>query len=262
MNNFGDSFRTYCALLGRDLYVIKKRLRTIWTDTAVVLVVEVILFGKLIPLMGLPTAMIAPIFLGAIMSQTFFKAVGKSYQAAGDLRFSRFIEYQLTLPLSKTWLFAQIITALLIEVLVGMLPFIVFGIIALGNVFPITELAWIKGLLFFTLNACMIATLTLGCAYYYDYTWFISNIWSRRFIFLYGLCPFYFLWKQAHEFSPRIAQLLLLNPFTYCVEGFRALFLGGTQFIAGYICIGMVLFFMALSSWFLAAGVKKRLDPV
>lgn len=262
MNSFSENLRVYWALLRRDLYVIKKRLRTIWTDTAVILFLEVILFGKLIPLMGLPTTMVAPIFLGAIISQTFFKASGKSYQAAGDLRFSRFIDYHLTLPISKTWLFAQIITSWLVEILVGILPFIIFGIIALGNFFPVTQLAWVQGLAFFTLSACMITIFTLACTYYYDYTWFINNIWPRRFGFLYGFCPFYFLWKQAYQFSPRVAQILLLNPFTYCVEGFRGMFLGGSQFISLYICTGMVLLFILCFSLFLAAGVKKRLDPV
>lgn len=262
MNSISTNIKIVKVLLIRDMYVIRQNLVRLWIDSAVVLFLEVILFGSFIPLMGLPAAMVAPIFLGSAIGQGFFKITTKAFESIRDIHFTKFIEYQLTLPLPKTWLFAQMIFSRVIEALIGIIPFIIFGIIALHSFFDITVGGFIKGILFFTLVTTFLNIAALACSYYYEYSWFMSNIWPRRFGLMYALAPIYFSWQQAYSFSPRVAQALLANPLTYCAEGFRRGMLESDAYISLPICGAMILVFACLSIAVLYAGIKKRLDPV
>jgi ABC-type polysaccharide/polyol phosphate export permease len=249
-------------LLRRDMHVLRQRILGIWFDTMVILCLDIMLFACLIPLMGLPASMIAPIFLGSAIGQMFFKVTARSFDSIRDIHFTKFIEYHLTLPLPKTWLFAQIICSWVIETVAGIAPFIIIGVIALHKFFALSLIGWLKGIPFFILVATIMNMGGFACSYYYEYSWFMHNVWPRRYGLIYTLCPVYFSWEQAHAFSPRVAQLLLINPLTYCVEGFRSAMLGSNQFIAASLCMGALTFFGMISILMLRTGVKKRLDPV
>ena len=257
MNSLNTNFNIFRALLSRDIYIIKQKLISIWINTTVVLTLEILLFGYLIPLMGLPATMIAPIFLGAAIGQTFFKITSKSFESIRDIHFSKFIEYRLTLPISKRWLFSQIICSWIIETLIGIVPFILIGIMVLHKFFSISPFGLFKGLIFYLLVTIMMCILALASSYYYEYSWFMHNIWPRRYGFLYALCPFYFIWQTAYTFSPRVAQLLLLNPFTYCVEGFRSAMLESDQFIAAWISAFIIIVSSSIALWALKVGIQK-----
>lgn len=262
MNSLSTNLKISRVLLTRDMYVIRQNLARLWIDSAVVLFLEVILFGSFIPLMGLPVTMVAPIFLGSAIGQAFFKITTKAFESIRDIHFTKFIEYHLTLPLPKSWLFAQMILSNVIEALVGIIPFIIVGIIALHSFFDITPFGFIKGILFFVLVTVFLNIAALACSYYYEYSWFMSNIWPRRFGLMYALSPMYFSWQQAYIFSPRVAQALLANPLTYCSEGFRSAMLESDAYILLPICSGMLFVFACIAVAVLRTGIKKRLDPV
>lgn len=262
MNSLNTNLNIVRALLIRDMYVIRQNLARLWINSAVAFFIDIILFGSFIPLMGLPAAMVGPIFLGSVIGRCFFKITTKAFESIRDIHFTKFIEYHLTLPLPKSWLFAQMILSRMIEVLIDIIPFIIVGIIALHTFFDITPFGFIKGILFFVLVTIFLNIAALACSYYYEYSWFMSNIWPRRFGLVYAFAPIYFSWQQAYIFSPRVAQALLANPLTYCTEGFRATMLESDTYISLPICSVMLLAFVCFAVVILRTGIKKRLDPV
>ena len=118
MNSCTNNIAIFLALLTRDLKVLKRRLNSLIIDGLILVSVTVLIFGYLLPLLGMPTTLIAPIFLGNSLS-FFLASLGYNFatRMVYDLKFDRFIDYFLTLPLPKKWLFAYFITSFIIELL-------------------------------------------------------------------------------------------------------------------------------------------------
>ena len=68
MNSFSRNIAIVRALLARDLKVLKHRLQNLIVDGLILMFVTVLVFGYLLPLLGMPTQLIAPIFLGNSLS--------------------------------------------------------------------------------------------------------------------------------------------------------------------------------------------------
>ena len=61
-----NQVRVFLALLHRDLRVLKKNLVQLFIDNIILLLVCVVEFGILFPVMGMPTALVGPLFMGHI----------------------------------------------------------------------------------------------------------------------------------------------------------------------------------------------------
>jgi ABC-type polysaccharide/polyol phosphate export permease len=96
----------------------------------------------------------------------------------------------------------------------------------------------------------------------FSYQWYMDNIWPRILSPLLCLGAVFFTWHGINLFSPRIAQLTLLNPFTYVAEGIRQGLLGGTEYLPFTYCVPAVFLALVVVVGLLAYGIKKRLDPV
>ncbi len=82
----------------------------------------------------------------------------------------------------------------------------------------------------------LIWTSFFSFSLYYEYDWFLENIWARRINPLVVFASFFFTWKAAHRFSPKISYIMLANPFTYISEGMRATLIGDHHLlIHGYV---------------------------
>ncbi len=84
-----DYFRIYWKLILRDLIVIKKRYKGALIDAGIPLIVEVIVFGYLFPLMGVPHTFIGPLFLGAQTMSMFFIVGSFGFRNIFDIQYTR-----------------------------------------------------------------------------------------------------------------------------------------------------------------------------
>ena len=93
MNTFNRNLAIFWALLSRDMKVLKHRLNNLIIDGLILVFVTVLIFGYLLPLLGMPTSLIAPIFLGNSLS-FFLASLGYNFatRMTYDLRFNRFID--------------------------------------------------------------------------------------------------------------------------------------------------------------------------
>src|SRR3990167_2562951 len=255
-------FFTYRALVRRNFYVIRQRLQHALTNAVVRIFVDVIEFGGLLPAMGVSEALIAPLFVGSIGLQLLFQGMGFGLRTIFDVKFNRFIDYHMTLPLPKRWLFASYITYFCMEATIITLPLFTIGILLLGTKFHTVAPNYLLFFIVYLMTIIFYGTLFLGLSLYYEFDWFMENVWPRRLTFLLMLSPTFFIWHKTYSFSPYSAYSMLAVPLTYVAEGLRATLIGGSEYLSAYLCIGALSFWIFLAIVFMARGIHKRLDPV
>lgn len=257
-----DYFRTYCALVQRNFVVIKKRYKSAIINSGIPLIIQVLTAGYFFPLMGVPEHLISPLFVGNQVLIMFFFGMGFGLRIVFDIKYSRFIDYQLTLPLPKRWLIASYVTYFMMDAALISAPIFTFGIIFLGTKFQMINPHPFLFLIVYCLTLCLYALIFLGLSIYYEYWWFMPNLWPRRLTLLITFSPIFYVWKTIYSFSPNISYIMLANPLTYTTEGMRSTLIGGSEFISWLICIPMLLIWISLTIAFVAYSITKRLDPV
>lgn len=263
MNSFIQNISIFWVLIARDIKVLKQRLRDLVIDGLILVCVTVLVFGHFLPLLGMPKSLIAPIFLGNSLS-FFLTSLGYNFanRMVYDLKFDRFIEYFLTLPLPKRWLFGYFITSFIMETTIITLPLVTLGIVLLGNNFGPIHGNFFIFLAVYFLVLLFWALFFLGSSFICSYQWFKNNMWARRITPLFIFSPAFFTYKKISLIMPTLAKLILLNPLTYLVEGLRAALLGGADYLPLSVCIMGTIAAIVAMSLRLYYGFHKQLDPV
>ncbi|CAN5140149.1 hypothetical protein BH09DEP1_BH09DEP1_2310 [soil metagenome] len=262
MTSTFNQMRTCWALVCRDVRFIVASLPGRLIDGCIIVIMQTLVIGKFLPLLGMPQELIGPLFIGMITQIVFSSAYGIAFRQANDLKKTKFINYQLALPLNNMWLFGQIIFSFMIEVAFISLPLIALGSIFLSTYFTIqTSSLMVTGLMYI-LSLLIYSTLFIYFVYQSEYTWFLDNVWARRLTPLFFFGCGYYTWKKLYAFNNSLGLLTLLNPITYLHEGLRNVLLGGNEFIPLWICMLMSVLFCALLMFGLKSAIKRRLDPV
>lgn len=263
MNSFTNNAAIFCALIARDIKVLKKRLNNLIIDGLILVSVTVLIFGHLLPLLGMSNTLIAPLFLGNSLS-FFLSSLGYNFatRMVYDLKFNHFIDYFLTLPLPKRWLFAYFVASFIIEASLVTLPLVTLGIILLGKNFGPINGSFITFLAVYFLVLLFWALFFLGSSFMYSYQWFKSNMWARRLMPLFVFSSSFFTFKKINAIMPTLSKLMLCNPLTYVVEGLRAALLGGTDYLPLTTCLIGIFVAILFMSLRLRYGISQHLDPV
>jgi ABC-type polysaccharide/polyol phosphate export permease len=263
MNTFTHNVTIFYALLTRDIKMLKCRLKNLLIDGLILMCVTVLIFGYLLPLLGMRTTLIAPIFLGNSLS-FFLASLGYNFatRMAYDLKFNRFIDYFLTLPLPKRWLFTYFITSFIIEATIITLPLVTIGIILLGKNFGPINGSFITFLAVYFLVLLFWALFFLGSSFIYSYEWFKNNMWARRIMPLFVFGSAFFTFKDIADIMPTFSKIMLCNPLTYVVEGLRSALLGGTNYLPLTTCVIGIIVSLVFMTLRLRYGIYKQLDPV
>jgi len=262
MGSFFQNIRIFFYLLWRDLLVLRSRFWSIFIDNVVILVTVIILFGSLMPRMGMPKELIGPLFIGNMVMSFFQIGFSLSARLVNDITFNRFIDYQIGLPLSIGWLIATYIVNFIIETALVTLPILYFGMLLLGNKFIIVQTSWLAFITVYILSLILFATLFLFYSFAYNYHWFWPNIWTRRIEPLFAFSSVFIVWRKLYLLSPIWGIVFLLNPITYVTEGLRSTLIGGETFIPTWICILAILVGISINLFLLFPRIKKRLDLI
>jgi len=250
------------ALIRRNIKVFRSELVGTLIDGAFLIITDVILFGYFLPLMGMPMDNIGPMYIGSIIFMLFFLGENLALRHVFDLRYERFIDYHLTLPVKKRWLFAQYIVSFMIESAVMSIPLLTLGAWLLGDRLMMVTLN-IPGLIIIYL----LSLIFFGLFFFYlsicsSFDWFMDNIWPRVLSPIYSFGCTVFTWKQLYSISPTIGYLALLNPLTYVSEGMRAAFLGGGEFISVWTCCAVLTVSCVVLIAALSRDIYNQLDPI
>lgn len=256
------NFRVFLALMRKDMRIAFANLPGLFLDCLFPALAQIIMFGHLFPLLGMPTAMIGPVYLGSIMPLFFQLGYSLTMHLGFDMESNRFIDYQLTLPLSKPWLLATYVVTNMVETGLAIAPLIALGIALLPAHFTIANIDWFGLALIFPLILLFFSTFFLVIAFRYDFWWIRSNFWPRRMLPLFFLSAGLVTWNKVFIFWPLLAYAMLISPITYVTEGLRSTLLGGHDYISVVYCIIALSIFVGINCALLATGVRTKLDPV
>jgi len=261
-NTFLENFRIFYAIVCREWHVIRKRLWKFTIDALSILVGLVFSFSQLLPLLGMPTKLIAPIYLGNITTSLFIMGYTLAHRIVYDIKGNKFINYQMTLPLPKRWLFAAYVIAFAIEFFLVSTPLFIAGIIIVNKDISLAQMNLPAFAFMYLSSLVLFALFYLAIGLLFNFFWFRDNIWPRVLHPILFLGPIFVPWKLAYKFSTSIGAFFLLNPITYVVEGFRSSLLGNQHFINSTYCIAAIILLMIPTTYLVYRGVHKRLDPV
>lgn len=259
---FLNSLRIAYHLVHRNIYVMRKNITNLMIDGIILMVCEVVLFGQLLPMIGMPQNFIIPVYLGSVIMFIFFHGYSFADRMVYDLRFDRFIDYQQLLPLPINWLIGSMIISFMIETSILTLAQLTIGLLMLGGFSLFTTINWAALFLFYMLILLFFATLFLTLGFRYTFDWFVSNAWVRRCDPLLVISAVTFPWLDAYQVSPLLGYILLCNPITYATEGLRNLILNQPKYIPMSICIATLILTTIVNYLILARSLKKKIDPV
>lgn len=261
-NSFLHNMRITKALLLRDLYVFRSTMSTIIIDAAISLGTEIILSTKLLPLMGMPRELIAPLYIGGIFAKLFFLAHSNSLRLLYEIKQKGMLFYEVLLPLPKSWLFARSLIRFVIETLLILLPITIASIPLVGSDLGIGDPQWTLVIFFSIMSSLFFGALSTLLAHHYNFDWYMENIWPRRLSFLFMTSVLFTTWKKTALYIPWFGYLTLLNPTTYFVEGLRGALFDQKFYLSQSLCIVGTLLFCTITIICMHKSVTKRLDLV
>jgi ABC-type polysaccharide/polyol phosphate export permease len=256
--SFKNNFLVFKALLKRDIKLIVSNFTSILIDSVILSSCYILLFGFLLPAFGMEKTFSLPLFLGSAIITIISISFTRTVNIKSDIEFKKFIDYHLSLPISKNWLIFEYITAFVIDLFFSSIPSLIIGILILND-FEILNLLnfipiYIISLLFF-------ATFFLFLAFSTNWLWFISNTWERMLVPMIHLGCILYIWVNLMKFSNFFGQLVLINPVTYIAEGYRSAFFK-TGYIPVSFCSMILLLFCIIMFFLLRRSFNKFLDPV
>ncbi len=261
MNNFKDDLSIFTALLQRDLKVTIRDLKGVLFDSIITATLFVVLFGYLLPALGMSEKFSVPLFIGSNFLLVLSLSYNRTIRIKSDLEFVGFIDYYFTLPISKKWLIAEYILSFAIDIIIQVLPSLIMGLIVLArflefniNVFALIGIFFASSL-FFSIFFLLVGFGT-------TWHWFINNTWERILAPMMHTGGVYFVWKKLKAFSYFLSCIALLNPLTFIIEGLRSALLGGTEFISATLCT-LILFLWVIGLLIpLWKAIHKKMDLV
>ena len=253
-------------LLKRDMYLLKKNMWGKCLDGILLTCTQLIMYGKLFPLLGMPKEYILPIYVG---STTLLLFISLGFTMAINIVISALheghaqFEYFFTLPCPKKWIFVYHVLSFVIETALITLPLLLVGIFCLadngGLLIVSSAFSFFP---FYFASLTVIATFFLAIAFVHRPQWFLDNVWPRRIGPLMSLSSAFFSWKLVASYAPIMGTVLLLNPMTYITEGIRATLLPHAPHISLLFCCAALALFFIFCCYLLQKGVYKQLDPV
>lgn len=262
IETYKSHFRIFCVLLSRDIKWMQQNFSKTLIDCLAPLATQIITFGYLFPLFGMIASRIGAVYLGSILNLFIQLGYALVLKIAFDLTSNRFIDYHLTLPLPKRWLFASYIVSHMIETAIVTIPLIFGGVLFLQQYIPFSHIDFFGFSCILIAMLAFLSTFFLMLGYSLLLPWILNNIWPRilvpLWLFSAGLVP----WKVVYAWWPSLGYVMLLSPITYIAEGLRSTLLGGTAYLPWQWCCLPLIGWTVLDILFLQNRIKKRLDPV
>lgn len=198
-----------------------------------------------------------------IAAESYWRIWPACFDLVGDLEGDRIIDYYLTLPIPSWLVFIKF-------VLVNVIKSIVFGFVT----FPLSLLILWNKITFDNFSIPKFIAIFLAISLFTGFFFiFLSsitkNVQSLRKIGIRIILPLWFFgaaefpWKAIYSLvSPKLAYVLLLNPWLYAMEGIHAAALGQAKFLSFWLCLTVLFITSVLFGIIGILKLKRRLDLV
>ncbi len=191
-----------------------------------------------------------------------FELYGNAATLLADFETDRVISYYLTVPSSAITVLAGYVFHYLFVSFVMSIALIPLGKLLLLGQLKLSDISWIKFLLFLFLVNLLWATMAFLLASYLESIEKLGIAWCRIIFPLWFLGGFQFSWTAINSVSPILSYGMLLNPVIYATEGMRAVILGAGDAIPLWICSIVLTFMLIITAFWSYKALKKRLDFV
>lgn len=131
--------RICSALIYRDCSVLWRRIVGVFLDSVAPLITQVTLYGYFFPLLGMANDLIAPMYIGSVIFFILFLGYGYGLRLIFDVKYTKFFEYFLLLPMPKRWLMIRYVISFVIEAFIVTTPLLMIGLYLLRNMFDYAQ---------------------------------------------------------------------------------------------------------------------------
>lgn len=257
-----SQLKTFWALFYKDVVAFKSDYIQSLLDNlfwSVAVITPALFF---LPAMGMPSDFGRFLLVVLPFVWGIFEIGTNATTLIGDITSDKTIQYELIMPISQWAVFLKIVC------------------VNAYRSFSVSIFTLPCGMIY--IYFCKGLTVPLKGIFYYYFFLIIANIFFGFFglflaSFMYKvsdirnvrmriLFPLWFLagfnnsWQVMYEVAPKVAYLLLINPFVYIMEGSRAALLGQEGFINYWICIGMIVVWSVVLGYIGISRFLKRLD--
>ena len=238
--NLSSSFYVWRQLLHREWLLFLKTLKDSSVNAVLTGGFMTLLFGYLLPILGMDPALSIPMFFGTLIM--FILGVGYStcMQIAFDIRTTKVLQYHLSLPVHPLVSLSALVCGVMLRMLGIAVPVVALGLSGMGG-YAHLSVSFLPLLAMLFLVPAFFALIFYFIGIYFSIRTVLGNIWPRMLHPLFSFGATYYAHDRAVAFIPSLEPLLLLNPVTYCTEGLRASLLGGSNFLPAWHCMTVLL---------------------
>lgn len=248
------------TLLLRDALVFKKRIVSRMIDGVTWGAAVITVSHYIMPSLGVNSKFGVFIFVGNIAMWGLFQMLADAAVILADIAGHQDISYFLTLPIPQYLIFIRLGLFNAYKSFVTPLPIFVVGKLILGDSLPLSEVAFGKLILFYTLMNLFYGFFGLFLSSICPDLPSIATIRTRFITPIWFLGGFQFSWKASLAVVPTIACLNRFNPMTYVFEGLRSTILNPQDFIPYWHCFGVLTVATILFGYFAVKNLERRLD--
>ncbi len=238
----------------------------LWDDTlnkTIWLCSLLVLSAYIFPLLGLMKTFGAFTGFALIASESYWRMWPTTFEFINDLDGERSIDYLLTLPIPSWLIFVQTIALYIFKSIIFVFITFALTILILWNEIDWALFSWPK-----TIAIFMVISLFAGCFFI-----LLSSIAQNRkdlhkigFRIIFPLWFFgatQFPWQVVYDkISPKLACVLLANPWVYAMEGMHAATMGQKGFLPFWICVIVLLVTSFLFGILGIVRLMRRLDTI
>lgn len=260
--NFKLKMNTFWELFKIDLVIYKQVVIGEFIDVSIWLTTILVVTTYVFPKMGMTLNYGAIIAIGSIASCGFWSIWSTSTNFISDLGGNKTITYPLTLPISATLVFVKQAFGYVCRAAVPSIIILPLGKFILWNRLDLSQFSWIKFIVIFMAANIFIGFFSIFIASLIKDMNHISQVGVRILFPMWFLSGSQFPLKVMHQFSPLLANISFANPLLYAMEGMRAAVLGQDGSLSYWLCLVMLLFFIAVFGYLGILKLKKRLDCI
>ncbi len=248
--------QVFARLIQRDMVVFHDRFNRRLFSVSVWVVMTLVVFQYI----GLgDVSRSIGVFMGCanVVCWGFFEVIDNINFMIADLEGNRSLTFLFSLPLPHSLLLCRTALSNALQgaaISIFVLP---FSKLLLGKDFCLASFSLFRFLTIFFLANLFFGFFSLFMTYLIlEY----GKGWGRLFFPLWFLGCYQFTWERVAAKSTLAAYALLLNPFTYCMEGVRASVMGQEGYLPFGLCCTALIFFTVTAGVVGIRGMKKRLD--
>jgi len=256
-----EILNTFSWLLWRDIRTLSKGFINSVLDATILPMGIVLLFGKVLPLMGMPINYGAILLIGTLNGMFMWTASAQSANFVTDLSGDKSINSELVLPIYSWLLYIKYALSYAIRSFFMSILIVPLGIIFLKSI-DLTQVSLLKFIFAYISAAIFFGFFTLFVAIYVKDILNFGRFWMRWGWLLFNMGGSQFSWLFMYKTMPTFAILNLLNPLIYPIEALRASFLGQCGYFPYAFSISAIWFFIVIFAIFGIKKFKIKLDCI